>query len=218
MFLTQERFTQVHLGSGLRKNIRQRFAKLKTGSGLSYFFCQRYIFIHSGLRKNIRQRLSLSCPALSLHASGLSLLKTALVQGIVHQCLQQDDMHNGDHGSYTPSTVIIPAVPATDNSPAVPEQTTVETILNMSPENKAHFKSEKEVIHLILTGIRDEIYLIVDACKTTHEMWEAIERLQQGVSLNIQDVKTTYFEYGKFTSPLEKTMDSFTQGFYKLIE
>nr|GEW39104.1 hypothetical protein [Tanacetum cinerariifolium] len=50
----------------------------------------------------------------------------------------------------------------------------------MSPENKAHFKSEKEAIHLILTGIGDEIYSIVDACKIAHEMWEAIERLQQG--------------------------------------
>nr|GEY10997.1 hypothetical protein [Tanacetum cinerariifolium] len=34
--------------------------------------------------------------------------------------------------------------------------------------------------HLILTGIGDEIYLTVDACQTAQEMWEAIERLQQG--------------------------------------
>ncbi|GKB59460.1 hypothetical protein Tco_0915646 [Tanacetum coccineum] len=61
-------------------------------------------------------------------------------------------------GPYTPATVIIPAVPATDNSPVVPERTTVETVLNMSPENKAHFESENEAIHLILTGIGDEIY------------------------------------------------------------
>ncbi|GKC40204.1 retrovirus-related pol polyprotein from transposon TNT 1-94, partial [Tanacetum coccineum] len=38
--------------------------------------------------------------------------------------------------------------------------------MNMTPENKAHFKSEKEVIHLILTGIGDEIYPTVDACQT----------------------------------------------------
>ncbi|GJS82610.1 hypothetical protein Tco_0749151 [Tanacetum coccineum] len=73
-------------------------------------------------------------------------------------------------GPYTSSTVIIPAVPATDNSPAVPERTIVETILNMSPENKAHFESEKEAIHLILTRIGDEIYSTVDACKTAHEI------------------------------------------------
>ncbi|GKA62037.1 hypothetical protein Tco_0761556 [Tanacetum coccineum] len=34
-------------------------------------------------------------------------------------------------GPYTLSTVIIPAVPVTDNSLAVPERTTVETVLNM---------------------------------------------------------------------------------------
>nr|GEX66474.1 hypothetical protein [Tanacetum cinerariifolium] len=53
---------------------------------------------------------------------------------------------------------------------AVPKHTTVEEILNMSPENKAHFESEKEAIHLILTGIGDEIYSTIDACKTAHEM------------------------------------------------
>ncbi|GKB70827.1 hypothetical protein Tco_0932239 [Tanacetum coccineum] len=85
-------------------------------------------------------------------------------------------------GPYTPSTVIIPAVPATENSPAVPKQTKVETILNMSPKNKAYFESEKEAIHLLLTGIGHEIYSTSDACKTAHEMWEAIERLQQDKS------------------------------------
>nr|GEW05881.1 hypothetical protein [Tanacetum cinerariifolium] len=65
--------------------------------------------------------------------------------------------------------------------------------MNMSPANKAHFESEKEAIHLILTGIGDEIYSTVDACQTAQEMWEAIERLQQGESLNIQDVKTNLF-------------------------
>nr|GEW86638.1 hypothetical protein [Tanacetum cinerariifolium] len=84
---------------------------------------------------------------------------------------------------------LIQAVAATDDSLAVSEHTTIETPMNMSPENKAHLKSEKEAIHLILTGIRDEIYSIVDACQTAQEMWEAIERLQQGESLNIQDFR-----------------------------
>nr|GEX40447.1 DNA-directed RNA polymerase IV subunit 1 isoform X1 [Tanacetum cinerariifolium] len=49
----------------------------------------------------------------------------------------------------------------------------------MSPKNKAHYESKKEEIHLLLTGIGDEIYSTVDACKAAHEMWIAIERLQQ---------------------------------------
>ncbi|GJT79395.1 retrovirus-related pol polyprotein from transposon TNT 1-94 [Tanacetum coccineum] len=113
-------------------------------------------------------------------------------------------------GPYQPTTVTIPAVPATENSLEVPERTTVETILTMSPENKDHYESEKEAIHLILTGIGDEIYSTVDACKTAHEMWEAIERLQQGESLNIQDVKTNLFwEFGKFTSHDGETIESY---------
>nr|GEY10998.1 retrovirus-related Pol polyprotein from transposon TNT 1-94 [Tanacetum cinerariifolium] len=55
-------------------------------------------------------------------------------------------------------------------SDAIPEHTTVETPMNMSPENKAHFQAKKEAIHLILTGIRDEIYSTIDACQTTQEM------------------------------------------------
>nr|GEV11429.1 ribonuclease H-like domain-containing protein [Tanacetum cinerariifolium] len=79
-------------------------------------------------------------------------------------------------GPYKPTIVLVHAVEATDNSPTVAEHTTVD----MSPENKAHFLAEKEAIHLILTGIGDDIYSTVDACQTAQEMWEAIERLQQG--------------------------------------
>nr|GFC81838.1 hypothetical protein [Tanacetum cinerariifolium] len=49
--------------------------------------------------------------------------------------------------------------------------------MNMTLENKAHFEAEKEAIHLILTGIGDEIYSTVDVCQTAQEIWEAIERL-----------------------------------------
>nr|GEY06852.1 hypothetical protein [Tanacetum cinerariifolium] len=92
-------------------------------------------------------------------------------------------------GPYKPTTVLVYAVEATDNSPAVAEHTTVKTPVNMSPENKAHFLAENEAIHLILTGIRDDIYLTVDACQTAQEMWEAIQRLQQEWSRFVTIVK-----------------------------
>nr|GEX01214.1 hypothetical protein [Tanacetum cinerariifolium] len=111
-----------------------------------------------------------------------------------------DTRPNGDalrkcilSGPYKPTTVLVQAVAVTYDSPAIPEHTTVETPMNMSLANKAHFEAEKEAIHLILTGIGDEIYLTVDACQTAQEMWEAIERLQQGESLNIQDPEWSTF-------------------------
>nr|GEV05607.1 hypothetical protein [Tanacetum cinerariifolium] len=86
-----------------------------------------------------------------------------------------DTRPNGDelrkcilNGPYIPTTVVVQAVDAIDNSPA--------------------------------------------------EMWEAIERLQQGESLNIQDVKTNLFwEFDKFTSHDGETMESYYIRFYKLM-
>nr|GFA81829.1 hypothetical protein [Tanacetum cinerariifolium] len=84
-------------------------------------------------------------------------------------------------GPYKPTTILVQVVDATDDSPA--EHMTLEAPMNMSPENKAHFESEKEAIHMLLTGIGDEIYSTVDACQTAQEMWEAIERNQRTVNV-----------------------------------
>nr|GEV11967.1 hypothetical protein [Tanacetum cinerariifolium] len=88
-----------------------------------------------------------------------------------------DTRPNGDalrkcilSGPYKPTTILVQVVDATDDSPAIPKHITVETPMNMTLENKAHFEAEKEAIHLILTGIRDEIYSTVDACQTAQEM------------------------------------------------
>nr|GEV48007.1 putative ribonuclease H-like domain-containing protein [Tanacetum cinerariifolium] len=81
-------------------------------------------------------------------------------------------------GPYKPTTVLVQVVEATVDSPAVSEHTTVETPMNVYPENKAYFLAEKEATHLILTGIGDEIYSIVDACQTAQEMFVTIVKQQ----------------------------------------
>nr|GEW36975.1 hypothetical protein [Tanacetum cinerariifolium] len=64
----------------------------------------------------------------------------------------------------------------------------------------------------------NDIYSTVDAFQTAQEMWEAMERLQQGESLNIQDVKINLFwEFGKFTSHDGESMESYFTRFYKLM-
>ncbi|GJS82598.1 retrovirus-related pol polyprotein from transposon TNT 1-94 [Tanacetum coccineum] len=172
------------------------------------------------------QRISLTgFPAQSGGSSNTDVLDLPCLLVLITGTSQSRTTPNGDalrkcilKGPYTPTIVTTPAVPATEDSPAVPEQTTVETVMNMTPENRAHFESEKEAIHLILTGIGDEIYSTVDACQTAQEMWEAIERLQQGESLNIQDVKTNLFwEFGQFTSHDGETIESYYTRFYKMM-
>ncbi|GJT19950.1 hypothetical protein Tco_0878656 [Tanacetum coccineum] len=108
-----------------------------------------------------------------------------LFQKSVHRCLDQEDILSGIRVFYD-----------------------TLTLNRMKAENKLYFQAEKEAIFLILTGIGDEIYSTVDACNTAKEMWTAIERLQQGESLNVQDVKTNLFwEFGKFTSRDGESME-----------
>ncbi|GJT77042.1 retrovirus-related pol polyprotein from transposon TNT 1-94 [Tanacetum coccineum] len=136
-----------------------------------------------------------------------------------------DTKSNGEYlrkcifeGPYTPTNVLIAAVEAAENILPVAAHEEAETIHNMTTENKLYFQAEKEAIFLILTGIGDEIYSTVDACNTAKEMWTAIERLQQGESLNVQDVKTNLFwEFGKFTSRDGESMESYYSRFYKLM-
>ncbi|GKD74239.1 hypothetical protein Tco_1332521 [Tanacetum coccineum] len=52
-----------------------------------------------------------------------------------------------------------------DTKPNVPE-----TFSNISLKNKAHYDAEAEAIHLILTGIGDDIYSTIDNFKTAHDM------------------------------------------------
>ncbi|GJZ67720.1 retrovirus-related pol polyprotein from transposon TNT 1-94 [Tanacetum coccineum] len=136
-----------------------------------------------------------------------------------------DTKSNGEYlrkcifeGPYTPTSVLIAAVEAAENILPVAAHEEAETIHNMTTENKLYFQAEKEAIFLILTGIGDEIYSTVDACNTAKEMWTAIKRLQQGESLNVQDVKTNLlWEFRKFTSRDGESMESYYSRFYKLM-
>nr|GEV62235.1 hypothetical protein [Tanacetum cinerariifolium] len=75
-----------------------------------------------------------------------------------------------------------------DDTPAVEEQTVLEKFSYITPENKAYYDVKKEAIKLILIGIEDDIYSTVNARKTAHEMWIAIERLQQEQADLIEDM------------------------------
>nr|GEX82428.1 hypothetical protein [Tanacetum cinerariifolium] len=145
-----------------------------------------------------------------------------LVQGVVHRCLQQDDIHNGDH---------VQAVAATDDSLAIPEHMTVETPMNMSPKNKAHFQEEKEANHLILTRIGDEVYSTVDACQTAQEMWEAIKRFYKlmnemirnnltvaTMQVNVQFLQQLQPEWSRFVTIVKQQHKLDEVSYYKLFD
>ncbi|GJS75299.1 hypothetical protein Tco_0725180, partial [Tanacetum coccineum] len=113
-------------------------------------------------------------------------------------------------GPYVMTDVIVPAKSATSTKEVVPEHNVPKTYKNTTPDKHSYFDAEAKAIHMILSGIGDDIYFIVDACTIAKEMWISIERLQQGESLNKQDVKTNLFwEFGKFTSRDGESIESY---------
>ncbi|GKF43566.1 hypothetical protein Tco_0130118, partial [Tanacetum coccineum] len=110
----------------------------------------------------------------------------------------------------------------------------------MSPENKDHYQSEKEAIHLLLTGIGDEIYLTVDACKTAHDIFTSHDgetmksyysRFYQmmnemirnnlivaTIQVNIQFLQQLQPEWLRFVTIVKQTHELDTISYHKLFD
>ncbi|GJS56295.1 retrovirus-related pol polyprotein from transposon TNT 1-94 [Tanacetum coccineum] len=127
-------------------------------------------------------------------------------------------------GPYVPTTVQVQAVEAAEGRPAVPQHTSVETILNMTPENKEHFQSEKEAIFLLLTGIGDEIYSTVDACNTANEMWIAMKGYNKNnlqvttMQVNVQFLQQLQPEWSRFVTIVKQSEKIDTVSYHRLFD
>nr|GEY87899.1 hypothetical protein [Tanacetum cinerariifolium] len=130
-------------------------------------------------------------------------------QELIHYCLENPPYELGWKEK---------AVLDSEGNPTNSTKRVFETYTNVKQEIRDQLNAEAEAVQIILTGIDNDIYSTVDACPNACEMWKAIERLQQGESLNIQDVKTNLFwEFGKFTSHDGETMESYYTRFCKLM-
>ncbi|GKB52925.1 hypothetical protein Tco_0903678 [Tanacetum coccineum] len=103
-------------------------------------------------------------------------------------------------------------VPVAECSSETTTEGYIENYKNVSQDIRA------EVVQIILTWIDNNIYSTVDACPNACEKWKAIERLKQGESINVQDLKTNlYWEFRKFTSRDGESLESYYSRFYKMM-
>nr|GEW86887.1 hypothetical protein [Tanacetum cinerariifolium] len=99
---------------------------------------------------------------------------------------------------------------AKEGSPKTRVEGYMETCKNVSQDIRDQLDGEDETVQIILTQIDNDIYTTVDACLNACEMWKAIQRLKQGESINVQDLKTNlYWEFGKFTSRDGESLESY---------
>ncbi|GKB33468.1 hypothetical protein Tco_0872869 [Tanacetum coccineum] len=94
----------------------------------------------------------------------------------------------------------------------------IENYKNISQDIRDQLDAEAEAVQIILTGIDNDIYSIVDACPNACEMWKAIERLKQDESINVQDLETSlYWEFRKFISQDGESLELYYSRFYKMM-
>nr|GEX47393.1 hypothetical protein [Tanacetum cinerariifolium] len=101
-------------------------------------------------------------------------------------------------------------VPTSEGSLVTRTERVNETYKNVSLHIRDQLNAEAEAVQIILTGIDNDIYSIVDVCPNACEMWKVIKRLKQGESINVQDLETNlYWEFGKFTSQDGESLESY---------
>nr|GEW18996.1 hypothetical protein [Tanacetum cinerariifolium] len=109
-------------------------------------------------------------------------------------------------------------VPISEGSHVTRTEKFQETYKNVLQDIRDQLNAKAEAVQIILTGIDNDIYSIVDAYPNACEMLKAIERLKQGESINVQDLETNlYWEFGKFTLQDGESLESYYSRFYKMM-
>ncbi|GJY35694.1 hypothetical protein Tco_0421072 [Tanacetum coccineum] len=135
------------------------------------------------------------------------------------QTQSSNALHNAfiEAGSKDRPPMLAP-VPVAEGSSETTTERYMENYKNVSQDIRDQLNAEAEAVHIILTGIDNNIYSTVDACPNACEMCIAIERLKQGESINVQDLETKlYWEFGKFTSRDGELLESYYSWFYKMM-
>ncbi|GJX24422.1 hypothetical protein Tco_0228867 [Tanacetum coccineum] len=103
-------------------------------------------------------------------------------------------------------------------APGSSETTTkgyMENYKNVSQDIRDQLNAEAEVVQIILTGIDNDIYSIVDACLNACEMWKAIERLKQ---VNVQFLLQLQPEWQRFATLVKQSQELKTVSYHKLYD
>ncbi|GJS32353.1 retrovirus-related pol polyprotein from transposon TNT 1-94 [Tanacetum coccineum] len=125
------------------------------------------------------------------------------------------------NGPYVMTRVLVPIKPVTEIDPPVPEQTIQETYENTLLENRAYIDAEAEEIHMILSGIGDEIYSTVDTCKQLKKCRQPLNDCSKlevaTMQVNVQFLQLQP-EWSRFVTVVKQTVDLDKELYHKLFD
>ncbi|GJV81605.1 hypothetical protein Tco_1517475 [Tanacetum coccineum] len=71
-------------------------------------------------------------------------------------------------------------------------------------------EANDQAIQTILLGLLEDIYAVVDSCKTAQEIWLRVQQMMKGSDIGIQETNAKLFnEWERFTSTDGKSIESY---------
>nr|GEX69789.1 hypothetical protein [Tanacetum cinerariifolium] len=95
----------------------------------------------------------------------------------------------------------------------------LQTDDELSDKELKQIEADDQAIQTILFGLPEDIYAVVDSCKTAQEIWLRVHQMMKGSDIGIQEKKAKLFnEWERFTSNKGESIESYYHRFLKLMK
>nr|GEW18579.1 hypothetical protein [Tanacetum cinerariifolium] len=120
------------------------------------------------------------------------------------------------NGSYVRRMIHKPSDP--NNLHPVAESTHEQTVNELTKKEVKQMEVDDQAIQTILMGHPKYIYVVVDICNTTQEIWLRVEQMMKGLSIGAQEKKAMFFnKWERFNSTKGESIESYYHRFSKLM-
>ncbi|GJV38222.1 hypothetical protein Tco_1410699, partial [Tanacetum coccineum] len=100
----------------------------------------------------------------------------------------------------------------------IPVETRMQTFKDLSPEEKIIKECDIRAANIILHGLPNDIYTLLNHKKIAHEIWYRVKELMEGTKLTKQEKESKLAnEFDRFTSEKGETIHSYYIRFAKLM-
>nr|GEZ10139.1 hypothetical protein [Tanacetum cinerariifolium] len=90
----------------------------------------------------------------------------------------------------------------------------VQTDDKLTEKELKQIEASDQAIQIILLGLPEDIYAVVDSCETAQEIWLRVQQMMKGSDIGIQEKKAKLFnEWERFTSTDGESIESYYHRF-----